>query len=577
MKSKTKYDNGVLKVKDPDNLKYDYDDLKDNVKESKAYKKFIRTKVGRKQTTNDNYLYQVSTYCYFFQETIEQLITRYKKNQKELTDDETEEDLEVFYDLTDFANHAVENKQAKTTIQNKTKRVTTFLRKNGVTVPNIDVNLRTYDDSEGYFTKKDLPDQETIKTVISESNPKYKAIFSFMYVSGSGRAETISLTAKSFIDGIKEFCEQNETAPRVILKEIDGHTAEKKVIPLIKLSRRKTGKPYYTVISPEATQFIIDFIKTDLSVLDDLDKKDKNKESLFGIKRSTLSSQFQRVNLKHSWGKRGRNNFFSSHRLRHNHYTQINNPNLANALEGRVIRDAIMKSYDHNLDDPEYLREQYKDHMYKFEIFDHYDVNLRDEEVKKLQAENENLRKQLEQTNKNVEDLGKMIDSQRTNIPSHKIHKEILAYLKEIDEMDTNRASLLNLMVFDYVKKNPTEFKDDSEYLRDLIRKLDIQIEMSSKDIIVQHVELAGSRNYDEIDPMFIVLLDDLLNRVKDNEGVMKRVGYIDINKWDYVAEEYLIKKGIVKDIGNYEKLNLSDDEWNELTGEILIRYLETE
>lgn len=129
--------------------------------------------------------------------TINQLL---QKNQKSIGQDETEEDLEVFYDLTEYANHAVANKQAKITIQNKVKRISSFLKKNGVTVPAIDVRLMNYDDSEGYYTKKDLPDKEIIKIVISESKPKYKAIYSFMYTTGSGRSETVKLnTTFSFL------------------------------------------------------------------------------------------------------------------------------------------------------------------------------------------------------------------------------------------------------------------------------------------------------------------------------------------------------------------------------------------
>lgn len=567
MISKEKYKNGNYKVKDPDNIKHNYDFFKKDVIDSKALKKFERKKIGIKEVTKNDYIHHMATYCYFHQKTIEQLINGYKKNQKELTEFEDEDDLDVVYDITEYANHAVKNKQAKVTIQSKVKRVSVFLKRNGVHVPRINVDLKNYDDSEGYFTRKDLPDKEIMKIAISEAKPLYKAIYSFMYVSGSGRAETVSLTKQSVIDGFSEFAESND--PKEIIMELDGKVNEKEVIPLIRMTRRKTGKPYYTVITPECCQFLIDYIKTDLSMLDNLE------ESFFGIARSTLSGHFYEVNTKHGWGKRGRNNLFSPHRLRHNHLTQIDNLNLSNALEGRVINDAIDKSYNHNLDDPEYLREQYKDHMHKFAIFDHYNVTIRDEEVKKLQEENRMLREQLEETKVSVQNVWDAIEEKRTNIPSHKVHKEILHYLKDIDEMDTDRASLLNLMVFDYVKKNPAQFKDDEEYLRGLIRKLDIQIEMSSKDIVDQHIELAQNMNYDAIDPKFIILLDNLLDKVKSNEGVMKRVGQIDTNKWDYVAEEYLIKKGIVKDISNIGDLQLSEDERNNLANDILMEYLE--
>ena len=541
----------------------------DDIKESKAFRKFLKGKISFEESSEKVYLSKMATYCYFHQEFVDDIVKRYKKNQKELDEDEDEEDLEVFGDLTDFGKHCVKNKQAKSTIRDKIKRVRIFLIKNGVKVPKIDDSLKNYDDSEGYYTKKDLPDKESMKTIINGAKHRYKAIFSFVYTTGSGRSETANVTIKSFLEGISEFCETTE--PRAMIKELDGHTAEKEVIPLIKMTRKKTGKPYYTVTTPEVVQFIIDYFKTDLSVLDNVDGK------LFGVVPGTISEAFKSTNIKYGFGKRGRYNFFGCHRLRHNHYTQIDNPNLANALEGRVVRDEIGQRYDHNLDDPEYLREKYKDHMHKFEIFDHYDITIRDEEVRRLQEENEELRKQIAKTQEAVEDLGYKIESNRTNIPYHKVHNAITSYLKSIDVMDNNRASLLNLMVLDYVKSNPNEFKDDEEYLLDLVKKLDIKIELSSKDIIQQHIELAQNMDYDDIDPAFIMFLDELVGIIQKNEAVMKRVGFINVDKFDYVAESYLVNSKIIPDISKVDLSQFTQDDKERIAGEILIRYIDTD
>ena len=588
MNSKTKYANGNLKVKDPDNIKYEYEDLKEDVINSKALKKFLRGKIGFKDVSKDIYITQATTYCFFFQEPIEQLINRYKKNQKELSDDETEEDLDVFYDMTDYANHALKNKQSKNTIRNKVRRTTSFLRKNGVTVPVIDVGLNRYEDSEGYFTKKDLPDKETVKTVISESKPKHKAIYAFMYTSGSGRAETCALTVKSVIDGLAEFSE--ETEPKAIVKDVDGNVAERGVIPLIRMSRKKTGKPYYTVTTPETAQLMIDYIKTDISLLDNLDAP------FFKLSREGLSTHFQRVNLRHSWGKRGRYGFWSSHRLRHNHYTQINNHDLANALEGRVVHNPITKAYDHNLDDPEYLRERYKDHMHKFEIFDHYDVTIRDEEIKKLQEElekerqkNQNLEEKLDSLEQNVEELGKQFNASSGNLPFHKINAVIVDYLSDIGENETyfieqkvrteegiktykigtNKFQLLQPMVLDYAKKHPDEFSDDPEYLYNLVKKLDIQIELSDKNLLELQIEVAknisASADYDS---ELFVFINSLLNIIEAKQGVMKRVGTIDVDKFDYIAEKYIVENDI-----DYK--NTSEEEVTQIASAVLMNYLD--
>ena len=570
MESATHYRNGRSKAKNPRKIKYDPDWLRKNVRESKALSKFLRGRIDFKDSSRDLYISHMTTYCYFLQETIDDLVAKYKKDQKELSKDEDadEEDLQVFIDLTEYAQHAATNRQAKSTIQGKVKRVKAFLKKNGITIPYIDIRLQTYDDSEGYFTKKDLPDKETMQTIITNANPKHTAMYAWVYTTGSGRAETANVKVKDILDSLEEFCDSSD--PRMMIKELQGKCAEKEVVPVVKMKRQKTGKPYYTVTTPECIELIISYINTDLSILDNPNGR------LFSIQAGAVGNAFKDTNLKYGFGKRGRYNFFGCHRLRHNHYTQINNPNLANALEGRVVKDKITKHYDHNLDDPEYLREQYKDHMHKFEIFDHYDVAIRDEEVKKLQEENKKLKDQLEKTNKAVEDLGQKIDDSRTNIPFHKVHNAIINYLSDIGELDNDRASLLNLMVFDHVKNHPTEYKDTDEYLLDLVRQLDIQIELSNKDIAQQHQDLTEKIDFNKIDPIFIMFLDELLNIIKNNEGVMKRIADINIDKFDYVAEEYLISSGIIPDITKVDLTNITEDEKNKIAGEILIKYLKT-
>ena len=247
-------------------------------------------------------------------------------------------------------------------------------------------------------------------------------------------------------------------------------------------------------------------------------------------------------------------------------------------MEGRVIRDEIGQRYDHNLDDPEYLREKYKDHMHKFEIFDHYDITIREEEVKRLQEENEALMNKVSQLEAGMEDLGQRITSARTNIPFHKVNEVITNYLMSIQgncgDIDPNRASLLQMMIYNHVKENPAKFRNDEEYLFKLVQKFDIQIELSSKDIAEQKADLAEQTNQENFSPYFIFLIQHLL-KILDDEGIRKRVGHIDMNKWDYVAENYLIESGISPDLSEDDLANLEDTK--KLAEEVLIKYLETE
>lgn len=580
MESATHYKNGKSKAKNPRKIQFNPGQLKMDIEESKAFAKFLRKRPNLVESSQELYKSHATTYCYFHQKKIDDLIEEYKQDQK--VEHEDYDDYQVYIDIIDYLNHSKANKQAKSTILGKLKRIKSFLKENNVKIPEeLRYDLRRYDDSEGYYTKQDLPNKQTMRTIINGANPKHKAIFAFVYTTGSGRSETANLTVTNFINGLKEFC-NNQDDPKEIIKELDGNTIQKKIIdskkveipvvPKIKMKRQKTNKPYYTITTPECVQIIIDYIKTDFSILDhynayenDFDERGR----LFGLQAGAVGNAFKETNLKYGFGKRGRYNFFGCHRVRHNHYTQINNPNLANALEGRVVKDKITKTYDHNLDDPEYLREQYKDHMHKFEIFDHYDVAVRDEEIQRLQEENKQLKEQIAKTNKAVEDLGQKIDSNRTNIPTHKVRDIISNYLASIDELNNDRASLLNLMVLDYVKNNPNEFKDTDDYLFNLVSKLDIQIELSNKDIPQQHHDLAKKIKPENIDPQMIIYIDELLTILNKNKGLIKRVGNIDTVKFDYVAEDYLIDQKI-----DYENCTAEDNV--RIAGEIFLKYMDT-
>ena len=189
-------------------------------------------------------------------------------------------------------------------------------------------------------------------------------------------------------------------------------------------------------------------------------------------------------------------------------------------------------------------------------------IEEKDKEIAELKA-------QLKQTNKTIKDLDKKIDQSRTNIPFHKVRDVIINYLSNIGELNNDRESLLDLMVLDYAKKHPNEFKTTPEYLYDLIRKFDIQIELSNKDILEQKDELAKNIEFEKVDPLMISFIDELLTIIKNNDGVMKRVGNVDMIKFDYIAEEYLVELDL-----DYSK-SISEDEKIRMANEILIKYLE--
>ena len=473
------YKNGVPKVLNPDNIIYEYSEIKEDLIKSDAMDEFLEEREVFTDSSKAIYVNTVSAFCYFYQKKIDDLIDEYKEDQKDRYKDD--KDFKVRKDIKRFARHCVDNNQAKNTIAHKYKKVKTFLKDNDVYIPNFKVDLSRYDDSEGYYTKKDLPDRKSLQTAINgTSSSTERALFAWIYTTGSGRTETANLTVKSFIDGISEFCKSEN--PKNMIEELDGHVEEKKVIPIIKMFRKKTSLPYYTVTTPETVQFIIDHIEEHNSFLDDLD------QPLFGLTVDAISNIFLKTNFKYDWGKRGRYNFFGCHRLRHNHYTQINDQNLANRLEGRTAKNLIDKTYDHN-DDPEEMREAYKEHMYKFQIFTRYDVMLNSDAYRQLQEqleeerikheqETENLKneyeekiRKLEEDNNNLNNQVNSIENRLDQYARSKDIEKIHQYASKNQMVNENHLIKLVMQIYNEdIEKDKNLFVDES-YIDSIIHR----------------------------------------------------------------------------------------------------------
>ena len=461
MKDPRYYDNGNSKAKDPNNIKYSPKELKEDIKNSKALEEFLDERVNFKESSKNMYIYQVATYCYFHQKKIDELIEEYKNNQME--SHEREKDYAVRKHIREYAKHMIDNSQAKNTILNKVKRIKIFLKDNDVYVPNLNIDLSKYKDTKGFFTKRDLPTKEMIKIAINDANLKHKAIFAWVYTTGSARQETALLTVQRFLDGISEFCKS--TTPRAMIEELDGKTEckDNMVVPIIYMEREKTVYPYYTITTPECVQIIIDYIKSNPSLLDDTE------QTLFGIKSEAIGSAFKSTNLKFGWGKKGRYNYFGCHRLRHNHFTQIKDKNLANRLEGRRVKDKITQTYDHN-DDPEELRKGYIEEMSKFAIFNRYDVMVNSEAYKQLQEQldeekrqhkedNEKYEAELNKLRESNESLAGRVGSVEDMILSNNVNefKEIISKHRYIKEDGSLMEIVMLMFKDDYQLDNITE------------------------------------------------------------------------------------------------------------------------
>jgi len=98
-------------------------------------------------------------------------------------------------------------------------------------------------------------------------------------------------------------------------------------------------------------------------------------------------------------GKKGSIDFFSPHRIRKFNASAIEDTDFANYIQGRKpnkIRETYFKK---NIDN---VREEYKKHMHKFNIYAHYDVMINSEAYKKMKNQIEDERRKHEEENRKL-------------------------------------------------------------------------------------------------------------------------------------------------------------------------------
>lgn len=448
-----------------------------------------------------------------------------------------------------------------------------------------------------------------------------KSILAMLATTGMRGSDLINLKISDLVTGCKIYFDEDEEHTIENLLTKDPRT----IIPCYEIMPTKTddkSQLAMTFNTPECSEYLWQYLKDrknkktkdgntiELKLDDPLFTTRSNKKMSIG----SLEKMFQRINkrLGDEKDKNGIYGKFRKHSMRKLFSTtcrknmlnitvnsdRTTEMDIVSIFTGHVPpNESNAKAYEAIPDDSEnsYLREIYfklvpylsiKDtevhHINSKEVTEltdkielletqsqhkdiahQRDMDEKDKEIAELKA-------QLQQTTKLVKDMDKKIDQSRTNIPFHKVHDIIFNYLSAIGELDNDRISLLDLMVLDYAKKHPTEFKTTPEYLYDLIRKFDIQIELSNKDILEQKEELSKNIEFEKVDPLMISFIDELLTIIKDNEGVMKRVGNVDMIKFDYIAEEYLVELDL-----DYSK-SISEDEKTRMANEILMKYLES-
>ncbi len=197
---------------------------------------------------------------------------------------------------------------------------------------------------------EDLPTKKIIAQSIEIANPIMKAIILFITSSGCARQETLNITIQDFIDATREYHDSNDIYEiiTILIKRDD-------VIPVFKLKRQKTNKFYFTFCSPQAVNYILDYLIISK-------RKLKNEDKLFKTNLDYLNGYFKEINDSLNLGKIRKYNRFRSHMLRKFHASSLYNYKNGlsldeiDALQGRG-KDNTHSAYF--MEDPTKLKKKY--------------------------------------------------------------------------------------------------------------------------------------------------------------------------------------------------------------------------
>ena len=297
------------------------------------FKKFCCNRNIKKSTIN-GYISALKGYEKFHDKSIQELFDEalIEENKRIPL-----KDRKIKKRLMDYRSHLLNSNLSPNTSKTYFAKVKTFYLHFGLELPHLP-NAK-YD--KIYETNYlDLPTHEHIYDALQISSIDLKAVILFMSSSGTAMAETLSLTVSQFIEGTNDYHHGNSIG--MILDSLDK---KRHIVPTFYLKRIKTDKYYYTFCSPEASSYIVKYLRTRENL--------KLEDPLFDFTSSQLISKFQDINDKMKWGFKGKYRFFRTHSLRKFHASNIGlSMEYIDALQGRSknqVHEAYIKTNPNNL------------------------------------------------------------------------------------------------------------------------------------------------------------------------------------------------------------------------------------
>ena len=203
---------------------------------------------------------------------------------------------------------------------------------------------------------EDIPTHDEIQYVVKNTMVKTRAMVCFLASSGMRISDMCNLTVGDFIEATRDYVWSPRSIPD-FLHQLQN--SNELIIPTWHIRQQKTGIPYITFCSDEASRYLVDYL-LELSRRKMITRDDH----LFGVRPDAVSKRFLRLNKKFDLGLLETRCRFHPHALRKFFATTLTNHDcdflsvefmLGHRLD--KIREAYYKA------DPERLKMKYRMYM----------------------------------------------------------------------------------------------------------------------------------------------------------------------------------------------------------------------
>ena len=377
-------------------------EIHDHIKNSDIFKRFVAAINLENEGTIGGYLTSLTGYCDYYNMTIEELIQE--------ADEEEENAVrlskrKIKNRLIEYRNHLSKH-YANSTIRTKMSDITYFYVINDIEIPKLPKANYPY---EPELSFKEIPTINHVKRALETTTSiKNRALILFCLTSGSSSHEARSLSVREYMLGTKE-CHGETTDIEKALEKMEGNM---EFIPVFHLVREKRKRDYYTCITPEANQYIINYLKT----RDQLSLDDK----VFDYSRKSLINAFEHINDTNNWGwvNNNRQRMFTCHQLRRLNANIIDNGKLVHMIQGKKF-DPTVRAYFKQ--DPKKVRAKYMKEVRKLTIYEKYKTHtLTDENYAEMQEKIEEKESIIQKQEEKIKDLEEKAEASSLNQESLK-------------------------------------------------------------------------------------------------------------------------------------------------------------